>query len=105
MCTYLTIKDFGPSAIKHEVLPLAGLRSDIIKQVSGGLSGAMRIFLRRMLLEPGNITEGFLVTKVGPRDGPALLFLRLEAGSRMRTFGQSRIHRISLHAIGRIELS
>ena len=52
-CFYVSIKELGPSLLKHEAvwIPLACLRSTIAGNLSGGASEAFGVLLRRMFVE------------------------------------------------------
>jgi len=74
MC--IAIVDLGPAVLKLEAawLPLAVLRTEVIKLVRGGWSHCLRLVLRNLLLGPGNVLEGVLLD-IGGRH--ALFFFRL----------------------------
>ena len=60
MGVYISLANFGPTLLKHERcwLPAAVLRTSIIKLIRGGWSGCIKWWLRRLLLDPGNVRGG-----------------------------------------------
>ena len=61
MCCYCSIREFGPGLLKHESMwvPLGVIRRNIIKKVPGGWSHVLRLLLRRLLLDEGNLLLGY----------------------------------------------
>ena len=81
MGIYVSLADFGPLILKHECawIPLAVLRTEVIKLLQGGFSCALKELLLVMFAGAGNVTEGFVVTPAVPADGgPLMLFLKLQ---------------------------
>ena len=75
MGVYASIKEFGPSALKHERnwIPAAVLRKNVIKTVLGGWSGCLRQWLRHFLLAIGNCRDGIPMVSLDNE----ILFLKL----------------------------
>ncbi len=74
---YITCLDFGVDFLHRAAawIPLAVLRTNIVKLVEGGFSPCAKVLLQRLLLKPGNVrTEGVLVTRI-TGDNPEVLFL------------------------------
>lgn len=66
---YLTIKEFRPEVVKHSDMwvPIACIRSTIVKTIDGGLSACIRTLYRRWLLEEGLGERGVLLELPGGR--------------------------------------
>ena len=75
MGVYASIKEFGPSALKHERnwIPAAVLRKNVIKTILGGWSGCLRQWLRHFLLAIGNCRDGIPMVSLDN----ALMFIKL----------------------------
>lgn len=53
MCIYVTIREFGPRFLKHEVcwIPVGIIRSSVLKKIAGGFSTCLRLLLRQWFFE------------------------------------------------------
>ena len=53
MCVYMSIKDLGPRYLKHEAywIPVAALRTSVMKKVPGQWSALLTRLLRKLLLD------------------------------------------------------
>ena len=69
MGVYISLANFGPTLLKHERcwLPAAILRTSIIKRVRGGWSCCLKEWLRRLLLDSGNVRDGVPLRVLGGR--------------------------------------
>ena len=76
MCYYVSFREFGAYVLKHEAawLPVAVLRTSIIKDCVGETSGVTRVLMRRLFPEPRD-AAGVVVT-VGD-DMPIIVFFEL----------------------------
>lgn len=75
---YVSIREFGPSILKHEAawFPIAALRTSLIRHTRGNNSGALRILLRDILLDQKGVAHDGVVLNVGAAN-PIILFLKL----------------------------
>ena len=66
MAVYAAVRELG-SLLKHECLwmPVAVLRASIIKTIRGKWSHCLKVLLRNMLLDEGNVRDGLLVPDIG----------------------------------------
>ena len=79
VCFYVSVREMGPKILKHEAawLPIALLRSCILKDVEGKLSAAARLLLRRQLVEPDGIRlRGALIDRLNGGE-PGIIFAKL----------------------------
>ena len=79
-CFYAGVKELGPDWLQHEAawIPMAVLRTEVVKSVVGGFSACAKILLRKLLLSPGNLrTEGVVIP--GLDAGlPAFVFVTID---------------------------
>ena len=75
---YFNFREFGAAYLAHEEVwfPLAVLRTNIVKDIRGQVSGAFRVLMRRMFLGPNSFNRGGIVIK-RPNGSVTLLFARL----------------------------
>ena len=62
-CVYVTIREVGPSYLKHESMwvPVAAIRSAKTKEVKGGVSACMRVLFRRWFLSDKLAEQGVVL--------------------------------------------
>ena len=80
---YFSSREFGAAFLAHEEVwfPLAVLRTNIVKDLRGQVSGAIRVLKRRMFLGPNSFNRGGIVIKT-PNGSATLLFARRHLGRR-----------------------
>ena len=78
-CWYCTIKELGPQRTKHEIcwIPLAVLRSNLMKGEVGRVSVATEVLLRETLVQDRLATEGVCLDLKVPGGGFATLYFKL----------------------------
>lgn len=76
---YCTIKEFGSRHRRTTAawMPLAFLRSDVIKKVEGSVSAVQRVLLRRLLIHADSVRRQGVVLPIGSNDSPVLVFITL----------------------------
>ena len=78
---YCSFSEFPARARKHTSawLPLAFIRTSVIKTCFGGTSGVERHLLRHLLVGDASVRMQGMVLPIGPRADPVLIFVTLGA--------------------------
>jgi hypothetical protein len=66
MCVYVAIREMGNEFLKHTFawIPVAFLRTTVLKNVSSGFSQAASEMLRHALCDAGNVRDGMYATSI-----------------------------------------
>ena len=67
--------DFGTFVIQHEAawLPIAVLRTELVKTIDGGFSCVAKALIQRLLIAPGNLLVDGAVLRPGSDAAPFLV--------------------------------
>ena len=76
LCVYVSVKEFGSTLLKHECmwLPIALIRSSVMKDLKGAASACIKALLRTWFLKDKLSTEGVLVDLAIPSSQFARLY-------------------------------